>query len=74
MPFVVDIKNPTLITSTRLTYYQVFLGMPPAGDTPGSAMADTPSVTVGIVAVLAVDVDAVAVDAPAIVPSVVMTN
>ena len=48
--------------------------MPPAEDTLGSAMADTPPVTVGIMAVLVVDVDAVAVDAPVFVPSVVMTN
>ena len=48
--------------------------MPPAEDTLGSAMADTPPVTVGIMAVLVVDVDAVAVDTPVFVPSVVMTN
>ena len=74
MLFVVDVKNPTLIPSTPLTYNQVFLGMPPAEDTLGSAMADTPPVTVGIMAVLVVDVDAVAVDTPVFVPSVVMTN
>ena len=74
MPFVVDIKNPTLITSTPLTYNQVFLGMPPDEDTLGSAIVDTPPVTVDIMAALVVDVDAVAVDTPVFVPSVVMTS
>ena len=73
MLFVVDVKNPTLIPSPPLTYNRVFLGMPPAKDTLGPAIVDTPPVTVDIMAalVLAVDIP-VAVDTP--VPSLVMTS